>query len=145
MNGWLAGFEKLNYRASATLRRVITFLLCRLAVALLALLVLAAAGPGLGPGPGRAAVSPGGMLFPRESESRDVRTLDGVWNFRLCPEEDPEQGSRERWFHQDLTQVGTARRHTKTKLSGKVSKKQEVFVKFYPILPTKRNWKNVFF
>ncbi|KAE8740174.1 hypothetical protein FOCC_FOCC014338 [Frankliniella occidentalis] len=52
----------------------------------------------------RAAVSPGGMLFPRESESRDVRTLDGVWNFRLCPEEDPEQGSRERWFHQDLTQ-----------------------------------------
>lgn len=54
----------------------------------------------------RAAVSPGGMLFPRESESRDVRTLDGVWNFRLCPEEDPEQGSRERWFHQDLTQTG---------------------------------------
>lgn len=104
MAGWLREIKPSSECDAATLRRVITFLLCRLAVALLALLVLAAAG--------RAAVSPGGMLFPRESESRDVRTLDGVWNFRLCPEEDPEQGSRERWFHQDLTQVGTARRHT---------------------------------
>lgn len=48
----------------------------------------------------------GGILYPQESESRDVRSLDGLWNFRLSPEPDPLTGFRERWFQKDLSQVG---------------------------------------
>jgi len=51
----------------------------------------------------------GGMLYPQESESRDVRSLDGVWNFRLSPETDPLTGFRERWFQKDLSQVSLFR------------------------------------
>jgi hypothetical protein len=47
----------------------------------------------------------GGILYPQESESRDVRSLDGIWNFRLSPETDPLTGFRERWFQKDLSQV----------------------------------------
>jgi hypothetical protein len=48
----------------------------------------------------------GGILYPQESESRDVRSLDGIWNFRLSPETDPLTGFRDRWFQKDLSQVG---------------------------------------
>ncbi|XP_021938962.1 beta-glucuronidase [Zootermopsis nevadensis] len=48
----------------------------------------------------------GGILYPQESESRDVRSLDGLWNFRLSPEPDPLTGFRERWFQKDLSQTG---------------------------------------
>lgn len=47
----------------------------------------------------------GGILYPQESESRDLRSLDGIWNFRLSPETDPLTGFRERWFQKDLSQV----------------------------------------
>jgi hypothetical protein len=47
----------------------------------------------------------GGILYPQESESRDVRSLDGIWNFRISPETDPLTGFRERWFQKDLSQV----------------------------------------
>ena len=50
------------------------------------------------------------MLYPQESESRDVRSLDGIWNFRLSPETDPLTGFRERWFQKDLSQVSVLRR-----------------------------------
>ncbi|KAJ9592381.1 hypothetical protein L9F63_015949 [Diploptera punctata] len=51
-------------------------------------------------------ISAGGILYPKESESRDVRTLDGIWNFRLSPENDHLTGFRERWFQKDLSQTG---------------------------------------
>ncbi|XP_063225290.1 beta-glucuronidase isoform X2 [Bacillus rossius redtenbacheri] len=49
---------------------------------------------------------PGGGLYPRQSESRDVRSLDGVWDFRLSPESDPLLGFREHWYSQPLRQTG---------------------------------------
>ena len=37
-------------------------------------------------------------LAPQDSEWREVRSLDGVWKFRLCPTDDPEKGFREQWY-----------------------------------------------
>ncbi|KAG8231746.1 hypothetical protein J437_LFUL012024 [Ladona fulva] len=47
-----------------------------------------------------------GILYPRESESREIRSLDGLWNFRvpfgLCS----DQGIVERWYMSDLSKTG---------------------------------------
>lgn len=45
----------------------------------------------------------GGILYPRESESREVKLLDGIWNFRLSL--DPLMGFKEKWFTKDLSKV----------------------------------------
>ncbi|KAK7058720.1 hypothetical protein SK128_008183 [Halocaridina rubra] len=47
-----------------------------------------------------------GGLYPRESMSREVKSLDGLWNFRLSPLQDPDQGFREEWFSRPLSQTG---------------------------------------
>ena len=47
----------------------------------------------------------GGILYPRESESREVKLLDGIWNFRKS--DDPLLGFREKWFAKDLSRVRT--------------------------------------
>ncbi|XP_023163340.2 beta-glucuronidase-like isoform X1 [Drosophila hydei] len=44
-----------------------------------------------------------GMLYPRESETREVRTLDGIWNFVRSDETNPTQGVRDGWFKDDLS------------------------------------------
>ncbi|XP_032596877.1 beta-glucuronidase isoform X3 [Drosophila grimshawi] len=44
-----------------------------------------------------------GMLYPRESETREVRTLDGIWNFVRSDESNPTQGIRDGWFKDDLS------------------------------------------
>lgn len=46
-----------------------------------------------------------GGLYPRESGSREVKSLDGLWNFRLAPLHDPLQGFREEWFLRPLSKV----------------------------------------
>nr|CAD7434420.1 unnamed protein product [Timema monikensis] len=51
-------------------------------------------------------ISPGGILYPRESESREVRSLDGVWNFRLSPIDEPTQGLTQQWYQQELRKTG---------------------------------------
>lgn len=48
-----------------------------------------------------------GGLYPRESESREVRSLDGLWKFRLSPLHDPNQGFREKWYQQPLMKSGS--------------------------------------
>lgn len=50
-----------------------------------------------------------GGLYPRESISREVRSLDGLWNFRLSPLHDPDKGFREEWYAQPLGKVCTCR------------------------------------
>ncbi|KAH8283558.1 hypothetical protein KR018_006458 [Drosophila ironensis] len=45
-----------------------------------------------------------GMLYPRESETREVRSLDGIWNFVRSDQANPTQGVREQWYDQDLSQ-----------------------------------------
>lgn len=52
----------------------------------------------------KAQTSTGGPLYPKATETRDLRTLDGLWNFRKSPT-DPETGYRAGWFEQDLDKV----------------------------------------
>lgn len=46
-----------------------------------------------------------GLLYPRESETREVRSLDGMWNFVKGNTNDPKEGFREEWFKYDLSKV----------------------------------------
>ena len=40
------------------------------------------------------------LLYPRDSPSRDSKSMDGVWQFKVSPEpgRDPDIGFREEWF-----------------------------------------------
>lgn len=53
----------------------------------------------------RCTVAPGGILFPQDSETRQVMSLDGLWNFVLAPVNDPLVGFRDFWFKKDLVKV----------------------------------------
>jgi len=45
-------------------------------------------------------------LYPRESETREVKKLDGVWNFRtISISEDQNIGFTQKWFSQPLQLV----------------------------------------
>lgn len=46
-----------------------------------------------------------GLLYPRESETREVRSLDGIWNFLKSDEGNPTQGVRDKWYLDDLNKV----------------------------------------
>lgn len=48
--------------------------------------------------------SNGATLYPQATETRDLRNLDGIWNFRKSPT-DPEYGYRNGWYEQDLDKV----------------------------------------
>ncbi|KAF5308074.1 hypothetical protein FQR65_LT06449 [Abscondita terminalis] len=45
------------------------------------------------------------MLYPRESETREVMRLDGIWNFVLSPMNDPLVGFRNYWYKNDLSKL----------------------------------------
>lgn len=47
-----------------------------------------------------------GGLYPRESPSREVRSLDGLWDFRLAPLHDPDKGFQDEWYSQPLSESG---------------------------------------
>lgn len=45
-------------------------------------------------------------LYPRESETREVKSLDGIWDFRSIPNaEDNDIGFKEKWYSQPLKKV----------------------------------------
>jgi hypothetical protein len=46
-----------------------------------------------------------GILYPRESESREVVLLDGIWKFRVSPAEDQEKGFTKKWFSTNFEDV----------------------------------------
>lgn len=46
-----------------------------------------------------------GILYPQESESRELVPLDGIWKFCTSPAEDQEKGFRNKWFSTDLEEV----------------------------------------
>ena len=46
-----------------------------------------------------------GLLYPRESESRDVKLLDGLWNFRADYSPNRRAGFEEQWYKSPLSQV----------------------------------------
>lgn len=51
-------------------------------------------------------VSGDGILYPQDSETRQVKSLDGIWNFRLAPRNNPDQGFTDEWALQPLDQTG---------------------------------------
>lgn len=53
-----------------------------------------------------AASSAASALYPRESETREVKLLDGMWNFRASSGSDPEEGFVKKWFQQPLSSSG---------------------------------------
>jgi hypothetical protein len=53
-----------------------------------------------------------GILYPRESESREVVSLDGIWKFVMSPTEDQEKGFRNRWFSTTFENVSEEGRFT---------------------------------
>lgn len=44
-----------------------------------------------------------GLLYPRESETREIRSLDGMWNFVKGNTNDPKEGFKEEWYKYDLS------------------------------------------
>lgn len=46
-----------------------------------------------------------GMLFPRESESRQIQELDGFWHFRADDSADRRAGLDEQWYTKRLADV----------------------------------------
>ncbi|XP_072496191.1 beta-glucuronidase [Notamacropus eugenii] len=55
---------------------------------------------------GQAAALPGGMLYPRETPSRERKELGGLWHFRADFSQDRTQGFRERWYQRPLRESG---------------------------------------
>ncbi|KAF7265787.1 hypothetical protein GWI33_020863 [Rhynchophorus ferrugineus] len=53
----------------------------------------------------RAVLHQGGILFPRESETRQVLTLDGLWNFVVMNNSNPFQGFKHHWHKKSLKEV----------------------------------------
>ncbi|XP_054289070.1 beta-glucuronidase isoform X2 [Macrosteles quadrilineatus] len=45
----------------------------------------------------------GGVLYPRASENRDVKSLDGFWHFKLDSMD--QEGLKEQWFDKDISQM----------------------------------------
>ena len=46
------------------------------------------------------------LLYPRESESRQLKDLSGKWHFRIDDSSDRIQGFRERWWEKPLRDSG---------------------------------------
>ena len=51
----------------------------------------------------------GGMLFPKEGPSREVKSLDGLWHFRADLSKNRLQGFEEQWYRQPLREVRAPR------------------------------------
>lgn len=47
----------------------------------------------------------GGMLFPKETPSRELKVLDGLWSFRADNSNNRLQGFEQQWYRQPLREV----------------------------------------
>lgn len=45
------------------------------------------------------------LLYPHESETREVKSLDGIWNFVKSNQTAPTEGIRDKWYLNDLRKV----------------------------------------
>ncbi|XP_009299404.1 beta-glucuronidase [Danio rerio] len=48
----------------------------------------------------------GGMLFPRDSPSREVKDVSGLWSFRADLSDNRNRGFEEQWFSRPLEETG---------------------------------------
>ncbi|CAH1154619.1 unnamed protein product [Phaedon cochleariae] len=55
-----------------------------------------------------AEIHQGGILYPRASESRQVTTLDGLWNFIVANTSNPFLGFQQHWYKTDLKKINTS-------------------------------------
>ncbi|XP_037032155.1 beta-glucuronidase isoform X5 [Bradysia coprophila] len=46
-----------------------------------------------------------GLLYPSESETREVKYLNGIWNFVKSNETNPTEGVREKWYLKELSKT----------------------------------------
>lgn len=46
-----------------------------------------------------------GMLYPRETETRQVKLLDGMWKFRADVSPDRSAGFQHMWYNRPLAEV----------------------------------------
>ena len=44
-------------------------------------------------------------LFPQESESREMKLLDGIWDFRADNSSTRSKGLKEKWYNKRLKKV----------------------------------------
>ncbi|KAF5308075.1 hypothetical protein FQR65_LT06450 [Abscondita terminalis] len=51
------------------------------------------------------------FLYPKESETREVMRLDGLWNFVVAPPDDPFVGTKNEWFQKDLSKLQNVEIH----------------------------------
>lgn len=51
-------------------------------------------------------------LYPRESETRELKSLDGIWRFVRSDPADPNEGVRDRWYDADLDDLAGAHQRT---------------------------------
>ena len=52
-------------------------------------------------------------LYPKESETREVKLLNGIWNFRVIPlGVDQKIGFTDKWYSQPLALVSQQREST---------------------------------
>ena len=47
----------------------------------------------------------GGMLKPKESESRQIQEMNGMWNFRADMSPSRDEGMTKEWFLKPLSEV----------------------------------------
>ena len=47
----------------------------------------------------------GGMLYAKESETREIKELNGLWNFRADKSSSRDAGFTQKWFMQSLAKV----------------------------------------
>ncbi|KAK2719947.1 beta-glucuronidase-like isoform X2 [Artemia franciscana] len=52
-----------------------------------------------------AANGPQGILYPQQSESRELFSLDGVWTFAISPKFDQDIGFKNQWYRKELKKV----------------------------------------
>lgn len=45
------------------------------------------------------------LLYPRESETREIKSLDGIWNFVKTNQTTPNEGTLAKWYLNDLSKV----------------------------------------
>lgn len=50
-------------------------------------------------------ISADGILYPQDSETRQLINLDGLWNFRAADRTNQNQGFEEEWYTMPLKQV----------------------------------------
>ncbi|KAG8451786.1 hypothetical protein GDO86_003832 [Hymenochirus boettgeri] len=48
----------------------------------------------------------GGMLYPRETPTRELKELNGVWSFRADKSTQRDQGFQEQWYKRPLRETG---------------------------------------